>query len=104
MDRQIGKAYVFSVFKIATPPALLGLILGQTVESNMRRALMLSSGDWSVFVSKPISAVFIALSVFSVAFTLIRDARANKSSKKDAEEQLNEAIAESEKKLSEQED
>lgn len=96
--------YVFSVFKIATPPALLGLILGQTVESNMRRALMLSSGDWSVFVSKPISAVFIALSVFSVAFTLIRDARANKSSKKDAEEQLNEAIAESEKKLSEQED
>ena len=91
--------YVFSIFNIATPPALLGLILGQTVESNMRRALMLSSGDWSIFISKPIAAVFIALSVFSVVFTLIRDAKANKRAKKGAEEQLYEAIEENEKKM-----
>lgn len=91
--------YVFSILKIAAPPALLGLILGQTVESNMRRALMLSSGDWGIFVSKPIAAVFVALSVFSVVFTLIRDARAAKKPTKDSEEQLEEAIKENEKKL-----
>ena len=68
----------------------------------MRRALMLSTGDWSIFISKPISAIFIALSVFSVAFTLIRDARAEKRNRKDAEEQLNEAIEENEKRMSDQ--
>ena len=41
----------------------------------MRRALMLSNGDWLFFLQKPISAVFIALSVLSIAFTLIRDIR-----------------------------
>ena len=91
--------YIFSVFKIAAPPALLGLILGQTVESNMRRALMLSSGSWSIFITKPISAVFIALSVFSVVFTLVRDARSGKKAVKDAEEKLQEAIEENEKKI-----
>lgn len=94
--------YIFSVFKIAAPPALLGLILGQTVESNMRRALMLSSGSWSIFITKPISAVFIALSVFSVVFTLVRDARSGKKAVKDAEEKLQEAIEENEKKINEE--
>ena len=67
--------FIFGEFEIPVPPALLGLILGQTVESNMRRALMLSNGDWLFFLQKPISAVFIALSVLSIAFTLIRDIR-----------------------------
>ena len=65
--------FIFGEFKIPVPPALLGLILGQTVESNMRRALMLSGGKWSVFLQKPVAVVFLALAVFSVAFTLIRD-------------------------------
>ena len=67
--------FIFGEFEIPVPPALLGLTLGQTVESNMRRALMLSNGDWLFFLQKPISAVFIALSVLSIAFTLIRDIR-----------------------------
>ena len=64
--------FIFGEFDIPVPPALLGLILGQTVESNMRRALMLSGGDWSFFLKKPIAAAFIALSVFSIVFTMVR--------------------------------
>lgn len=79
--------FIFGQFEIPAPPILLGLILGQTVESNMRRALMLSSGSYGIFFEKPISCVFIALAVFSVAFTLIRDIRAEKKSKAAAENQ-----------------
>jgi putative tricarboxylic transport membrane protein len=37
-------------------PLLLGFILGPMMEENLRRALLLSRGDWSVFVTRPLSA------------------------------------------------
>ena len=37
-------------------PLLLGFILGPMMEENLRRALLLSRGDWSTFVTRPLSA------------------------------------------------
>ncbi|MBN9402530.1 MAG: tripartite tricarboxylate transporter permease, partial [Burkholderiales bacterium] len=34
---------------------LLGLVLGQMMEENFRRALLLSRGDFTVFLTRPIS-------------------------------------------------
>ncbi len=44
-------------------PLLLGLILGPMMEEYLRRALLISRGDWSVFVTRPLSAslLFVAL-------------------------------------------
>ena len=42
-------------------PALLGFVLGPRLEENLRRALTLSRGDASVFLTQPMSAVFLAL-------------------------------------------
>ncbi|MBQ0132519.1 MAG: tripartite tricarboxylate transporter permease, partial [Comamonas sp.] len=52
-------------YKLGTEPAplLLGFILGPMMEENLRRALLLSRGDWSVFVTRPISAVMLFLAV-----------------------------------------
>jgi TctA family transporter len=36
-------------------PLLLGFILGPMMEENLRRAMLLSRGDWSVFVTRPLS-------------------------------------------------
>jgi putative tricarboxylic transport membrane protein len=44
-------------------PIVLGLILGPIFESNFRRSLMLSNGDWSTFVTRPASLVFLILVV-----------------------------------------
>ena len=41
-------------------PLLLGLILGPMMEENLRRAMLLSRGDWSVFVTRPLSASLLA--------------------------------------------
>jgi TctA family transporter len=38
---------------------ILGFILGPLMEENLRRAMLLSRGDPTVFVTKPISATFI---------------------------------------------
>ena len=55
--------YVFHKLGTEPAPLLLGFILGPMMEENLRRALLLSRGDWSVFVTRPISAVMLALAV-----------------------------------------
>jgi putative tricarboxylic transport membrane protein len=46
---------------IPVGPAVIGLILGPLAETQFRRALSISQGDPSVFVTQPISAVLLAL-------------------------------------------
>jgi putative tricarboxylic transport membrane protein len=48
--------YIFNKLKAEPAPLLLGLILGPMMEENLRRALLLSRGDWSTFVTRPLSA------------------------------------------------
>jgi TctA family transporter len=42
---------------------LLGFVLGPMMEENLRRALQVSNGDPSVFVTQPISLAFIIVTV-----------------------------------------
>jgi putative tricarboxylic transport membrane protein len=45
---------------------VIGLILGPLAETQFRRALAISEGDPSVFVTQPIAAVLFALSAAAV--------------------------------------
>jgi len=53
--------FVMRRFGFPVAPAVIGLILGPLAESQFRRALAISQGDPSVFVTHPISAVLLAL-------------------------------------------
>lgn len=50
-------------------PTVLGLVLGPMLESEIRRSLILSAGDWSIFFVRPNSLLFIGLSVL-IALTV----------------------------------
>jgi putative tricarboxylic transport membrane protein len=70
---EIYEAAVFCVFgylliKLQLPaaPLLLGLVLGPAIEENFRRAMVLSRGDASVFLTSPLSAGLLALAVVAV--------------------------------------
>lgn len=54
--------YVFIKLKCEPAPLLLGFVLGPMMEENLRRTLLLSRGDWAVFVDRPISLTLIVLS------------------------------------------
>jgi TctA family transporter len=61
---------IFGIFgivcvKLACEPAplILGFILGPMMEENLRRAMLLSRGDPSVFFTKPISAVLLGIAI-----------------------------------------
>jgi TctA family transporter len=45
-------------------PFLLGLVLGPQMEEYFRRAMLLSRGDPSVFVTRPISAGLLIVTAF----------------------------------------
>jgi TctA family transporter len=67
-------------YKLGCEPAplLLGFILGPMMEENLRRALLLSRGDWSTFVTRPLSAgllIAAALMVLVVSLPAIKSKR-----------------------------
>ena len=57
--------YVAARLGYEPAPLLLGLVLGPMVEENFRRALLLSRGDLSVFLTRPISGacMFVAAAI-----------------------------------------
>ena len=46
-------------------PLILGLVLGDSMERALRQSLMMSQGDLSILISRPISAVILALAAIS---------------------------------------
>jgi putative tricarboxylic transport membrane protein len=63
--------YIFYKLKCEPAPLLLGFILGPMMEENLRRALLLSRGDWTAFVTRPLSAgLLIAAALMIVVVTL----------------------------------
>jgi len=56
MTAGLGVAgYLFARFGMEPAPLLLGFVLGPMMEENLRRALLLSRGDFGTFVDRPIS-------------------------------------------------
>jgi putative tricarboxylic transport membrane protein len=57
---------IFAALDFPVAPILLGFVLGPMVEDNFRRALLLSHGHLAIFVERPISAAFMAISALLV--------------------------------------
>ena len=53
--------FFIKVYDFPSGPLVLGLLLGGTVEKNLRTALVISQGDWSYFVTRPISLILIIM-------------------------------------------
>ena len=60
----------FKYLKIPSTPMIIGFILGSMTEENLRQALMQTGGNWSIFVTRPISLIFLLIALFSVAMTI----------------------------------
>ena len=63
--------YLFYKLSCEPAPLLLGFILGPMMEEHLRRALLLSRGDWSTFVNRPLSAGLLAAAALMVVIVLL---------------------------------
>ena len=70
--------YVFIKLGAEPAPLLLGFILGPMMEENLRRAMLLSRGDWSVFVTRPLSAGLLAAALLLVVIVALPSIRSKR--------------------------
>jgi putative tricarboxylic transport membrane protein len=63
--------YAMRRFDFPVAPCIIGLILGPLAEQNLRRALSISQGDWSVFVTHPISLILLILAAIMLMLPLV---------------------------------
>jgi TctA family transporter len=71
----------FAWMRLECPPApmLLGFVLGPLMEENLRRALLISRGDPTVFVTRPISLGFIIATVLIIVVMALPAIKARRS-------------------------
>jgi len=63
--------YVFIKLECEPAPLILAVVLGPLMEENLRRALLITRGDPSVFITRPISAGFLAATVLLLAIMVL---------------------------------
>jgi putative tricarboxylic transport membrane protein len=63
--------YVFRKLGCEPAPMMLGFILGPMMEEYLRRALLITKGDATVFVTRPISAALLAVSAVALVIVLL---------------------------------
>jgi TctA family transporter len=63
--------YVLIRWGCEPAPLLLGFVLGPLLEENLRRAMIISRGDPSVFATRPISAVLLLLAAAALVVAVL---------------------------------
>lgn len=66
--------FVFKVCDFPTGPFVLGLLLGSMLESNFRRALVMSGGSAWTFIERPVSCVLLIFIILTFCFPAIKAA------------------------------
>ena len=67
--------YIFYKLNCEPAPLLLGFILGPMMEENLRRALLLSRGDWGTFMTRPLSAGLLIAALLMIVVVMLPSIR-----------------------------
>jgi putative tricarboxylic transport membrane protein len=70
--------YLFSKLRMEPAPLLIGFVLGPMMEEHLRRAMLLSRGDATVFIERPISATLLAIGALALGAMLLPNLRRGK--------------------------
>jgi putative tricarboxylic transport membrane protein len=63
--------YLFHKIDCEPAPLILGFILGPLMEENLRRALIVSHGDPTVFVTRPISLTLLIMAAILLLLVIL---------------------------------
>ncbi|KKB06945.1 hypothetical protein VE25_20025 [Devosia geojensis] len=67
--------YLLIRFGCEPAPLLLGFVLGPLLEEHLRRAMIISRGDPTIFVTRPISATLLALALAAILIAVLPNIR-----------------------------
>ncbi|MBM4276531.1 MAG: tripartite tricarboxylate transporter permease [Deltaproteobacteria bacterium] len=63
--------YLMKKFRYEAPALILGLVLGGELEASLRQSLMMSQGDFSIFITRPITLGFLIIAVMLLVLPVI---------------------------------
>jgi putative tricarboxylic transport membrane protein len=67
--------YLFERYRFPIAPMVLGCILGPVAENSFMTSMIAFQNDWTVFFTRPISGVVMALTALALAWPAFRYAR-----------------------------
>jgi putative tricarboxylic transport membrane protein len=67
--------YMLIKFGFEPAPLLLGFVLGKLMEENLRRALIISRGEITTFISHPVSAALLLVAAVVLLIALLPSIR-----------------------------
>lgn len=73
--------YFFSKVKFPLAPVILGIVLGPMAEEEMRRSLIMSGGDYSIFFTRPISLILLIVAFLTIVIPVYKGYMKSKSTK-----------------------
>ena len=71
--------FIWAKLEMPPAPMLLGFVLGPPMEENLRRALLISRGDPTVFFTRPISLGFMIATVLIIVVMVLPGIRARRA-------------------------
>jgi TctA family transporter len=71
--------YVLVRLECEPAPLLLGFVLGPMMEENLRRSMLLSRGDPSIFVTQPISLALLLAAAAMLALLVVPSIRSKRT-------------------------
>ncbi len=74
--------YLMSKFRLPVAPFILSFILGNLVETNLRRGLMMTDGSFLPFINRPLSGAFLAVTVIVLAVCTVREVQRHRQAKR----------------------
>lgn len=70
--------YILVELDCELAPMLFGVVVGPMLEENMRRALIISRGDASVFIRRPVSAALLGIAVIAILVAAVPKIRSRR--------------------------
>jgi putative tricarboxylic transport membrane protein len=67
--------YFLRKFGLDPAPLVLGLVISPTFELSLRQSLIMSNGNWTIFLSRPIALVLFAISAALLLLALVSAVR-----------------------------
>lgn len=65
--------FLFRKMGFPLGPFILGILLGKLAESNLRRALLISGGSYSIFVTRPISLLLLGITFLVIITPIVKE-------------------------------
>ncbi|MEO1457914.1 MAG: tripartite tricarboxylate transporter permease, partial [Pseudomonadota bacterium] len=74
-------AFLLRILEYPLAPAVLAIVLGGTTEQTLRQSLLLSDGDPTIFLTRPVAGPITVIAIILILLPLVKVLRSRSKSR-----------------------